>query len=1027
MRLPTRFACGVLVGVCLCVAPLGRATSAGNMLGSQPPYCPAADIGPAPPPSAQAEAPEGSPPQVPTAGSITRHVGELRGALNQTSVELLARSAELLRRPAEPVPSMLLQSGEAASYVASLQAELRDAVTSRLGSPLGSHVELAVRSAVVDVVLERINAYERVYGVGTGQGTTFLNTLTPDQLQVATASLSSAREDLAMEIARRPGTPDVDLQRRWIELDALKMQVDAEVVLRRVQGQPRLVAIVTADTRAQALARHPSIVAVDADDVRGRRSAQALRLHIELRASARPGDASLAMFRSVVARIEKVGAGDVNDVLFGSFRGREPRPPKSTGPNPPSNRPPGGSSADIGLPPPRGPPLSGGGADTTDAVEPLRRAIFEEAEAVRTRAPASIAKARGRLAAEVAVLRAALRPDVVFEGMELAALSDTELTTMRARHAEWLGHLASEDAAGRGRVAIRLEMEAARVRISQIKSVLAMRAGVGWRGALGAAAPAQAPPTRPEQLHAWVRAANADPTVLVQRALSDSVAARTESAALAGWIGDSRTPDTSGIAQAVAEARARELTADQLVLQRSISSLDAVGRAVIGAPGVGDVDGRRRFVAAQAAMSRALRAHNAEVEVFKRTAPAEAAGLRILQIPTALNGSGHPDMAHVSSLLRDGLIALESARKGVESPLLSPVAIANESEHGMVRARRIPLAGAGVPALSESMDFGKLFPATESWTRNKYELRRAVSRLPGGVIFQAELPAAVARELTDVRLDLATGELVIALRGRLLRTAIKMTPGEFRQAWAFASDGRLVAVDIRGMKRSDIEWTLENALPFPLTELTPSEQIALKGDIEGLSSVNVHPELEHGPWADALIDADQTIFNVLPHSQVLTSGDLQFKGLDVRPLREAFHRDEQVLFGSSGRGGRSIRKSVLAFDGASLHCIGDRVHVQVGLLYDVYQSERRMVTTSAWLTDHDAQIRQRVPSLMSAARFAAGQVLLRATMRVQLQSAQPEVLMRPPEYRLTPKFLCSGTRQTADECQLKILGRHRSP
>lgn len=221
MRLPTKFAWGVLLGVCLGIAPLGSATSAGNMPGSQPPYCPAADIGPAPPSSAPAT-PEGSPSQLPAAGSIARHVGELRGALNQTSVELLARSAELLRLPAGRVSSTLLQSREAAAYVAGLQAELRDAVTSRLGSPLGSHVELAVRSAVVDVVLERINAYERVYGVGPGEGTTFLNTLTPDQLQVATASLSSAREDLGMEIARRPGTPDVDLQRRWIEVDGCR-------------------------------------------------------------------------------------------------------------------------------------------------------------------------------------------------------------------------------------------------------------------------------------------------------------------------------------------------------------------------------------------------------------------------------------------------------------------------------------------------------------------------------------------------------------------------------------------------------------------------------------------------------------------------------------------------------------------------------------------------------------------------------------------------------------------------------------
>jgi hypothetical protein len=238
-------------------------------------------------------------------------------------------------------------------------------------------------------------------------------------------------------------------------------------------------------------------------------------------------------------------------------------------------------------------------------------------------------------------------------------------------------------------------------------------------------------------------------------------------------------------------------------------------------------------------------------------------------------------------------------------------------------------------------------------------------------------------------------------------------------------DRRVIAVDIRNLKQVDLQWVIRHALPFPLTALTRDEKLELVRELASIESVNLNPALEHGPWAAHLIEADEAIFNVLPHRSDTTTGELTFNDLPVFELRKAFRQDQQVLRNTTFAGEPDLapRKSVLTLGDAMLRCQGNVVVVDTHLSYAVYQGDKLMQYTSDWLTNHSADIVARAPPLREARRFAALQAIFRSVFLAEKAAVPASLLVNPPEPTFTPKFLCSRSRQFTDDCAFKVLGR----
>lgn len=959
-------------------------------------FCPAADAGPADSGSAGSGGGASKPPRIDSGGgddpnSVVAHVAELRDRLSAATKEYAEATERLLT--ASPGKA-ILPEGMLAEHVTRLQRDLRALVREQLKQAASApDVELAIRAAEIDTLLERINAYESVYGKAPGSATTRFNVLSEGEPEKIRTSLLRAQESLAISIARHPsGAAPLGLKARYDEVQNLLAHIENEISLRTVAGEPILRRIVTKDTRARALEKHSIIAAVDADSSLGDRYTRKLAMHFEMRLSSHPRDAALTLLRDKALASVKKGDIDLGREVLTSAWGKKP-PPDTPDPIPTPDKPTPGSGSDG-----------------------IRTALIGEAEAIKTRSPKQIAAAQGRLAAELSVVKASLSPEVLFPGFEFASLDAQQLDQMAASYTEWLGYLKAEAATPGSPIQVQMEIKAAEIRLQQIKAMQLIRSGSAWHGVLGKGAPARGPPPDVGELDILLRARMNTPSAVAARATQAAAKGQTEAALLATPFFKSDTTVND-----IATARANQLRAQQQVLEETIQQVLSRERALIGAPGVADLDGRRLLAGARQAVANAARAHNADVASLRAAHPALTTDLIIVSPPKAWGGSP-THTKPVLDLVRDAVATVEGTRIHAEGRMLTPVVIAAESNGGFPNSKRVTQARFGVTPASENIDFEKLFPSSQAWTRNRIELTSNVSRMPGGVIVDPVLPDRAGEQIEGIWLDPETDIIHIVSAGRLLRTNLKVSDAEFRDAVAFALDGRLIAVDIRGLKLVDLQWLLKNALEFPVNLLPPGKLNDLLQELASLSSVNLHPDLEHGPWSMPLIQSDQMIFNILPHRDTVAIGELSFEGLDLKSLRALYTSEKADLSKSLTVpvAERTPLKSVLTFTASSIACEGGHLEISVALAYDVYFGDTRMTETSSWLSRRDTALRQRAPVIAAAARFASLEAMLRPLAGSGRLGDIGEAIFSPADPTFSPKFLCSPARFTG-ECELEAL------
>lgn len=956
-------------------------------------------------------------PLVAEAGVVkaANHVADLRARLAIAAREYYLGAADHLSQPEKTISFL---DGEAARHVNRLRAELTNAVTEKLqAQAVGGEVEIASRSAAVDSLLDRISTYERFLARGSGQATTPLNVLPIEDLQRIASELKLSQSSIAVELASKPpGTSSASLEARLAEVSGLVDQIETERSIRIAGSQPKLLAIRSDISRAEAIRRFPEIQKVDSESKLPTHYSKKLLVQLELRETWRPADASIAETREKVLAdlrsklLADVGAAPESKDVVASIDGKRRLP----GPNSPRG-PPFGPFSPQGppVPPsPAGPMTPGGGAPTGELTD-IRTALFNQLEAARERNITRIATNAGQLESEIEKLRTVLPEGVWARGGEFYALSNQDLIRIHQGYKSWLEKLTIEASSPRVSVELANEISFAEERLRQLRVVARTRFEAAWRGVVGGAVPARAPPIHPNEIATLWRARSESPLFRAAERLKPVTAAQIEAAILV----QSSTGETSNLRQSLARIRSKQFTAEADIYRKAVATLIEIERASVSGQYMFDLDFRRSVVSARAALAGSIDVWTTERDAFFRANPnVEQVGLEIKR-PTSWK-------AREQVSLRAALEKVESARHGYNAKSNVPVSVADDAKARLADSPQIRIGRFGAAPSTANLSFETLFPKSASWTHSRAELQSNIKRLPGGIVIDPVLSTHDLSKFDRVLRNNSSGFIYIGAGKNAWRTNLKATGAEYRDALGFAVDGRLIAVDIRGLAELDVRWILQNAFGLKLTALTGSQRGSLLRELAMLSSANLHPALEYGPWALSIIDADKVIFEVLPRGEVATEGDLAFEGMSVRNLRTAFRAD-QALFRSDIRNGdigATSLKSVMTFTKAALHCDGNRVNVRVELNYDVYLGDNRMHQTSVWLKEHDIEIRKRSSALQDAARFAAIQALLKGASVEASDISDFDLIGSASEPVSSPKFLC-GERRFGLQCDLTLISK----
>jgi hypothetical protein len=954
------------------------------------PWCPAAVIGPASSGALPSTPPSGVVFNDAMAGDAGVYVAGLRASLSQAVGEYASALSDLnvARGVASADPS-----GVSGQHVESLRSDLRYAVIEAMRDAASAGpAEIAVRSAVVDTLLARINAYERVYGRGPGEPTSAYNVLNSEAIESAIANLERARTALAFELAVSPvGHLSPALELRLREISATLTDLEAEQT-RRAQmpgANPRLLTIESSDSREAATSKSSAIRRVDSIEGIADTFGRKLLAQVAMRSADNPNDANMAALRRKLFGLIGPDKADVANDIADSFRGRR----FPDGPNPSA----GGGQGPTG---PGSAPRSGG---PTDPFLGLRAAAFDELEARRSGDLGRLARAIAQFDANQNWLAAGLPVSWRRSVIGYAVLSDNDLRILESEYQTWVKDIATEASVHSSAIREQ-DLIAARVRLAQLREILAIRAGTGWWQGDGPSA--RGPPAGAEAIALVWRANSQSVAARVAQVVAPLIEAQSETAERASAVGLRQPP-----ARTIAELRFKELQARAAILNRVSEQFDTQLAQLLASQARPDFDLRRSLASGRSDLADAQAAFNSAREQLVESFPDIA---RTLPAFNPTNQTSPVRRPSATLALERAVAAAELLETSLNARVRLPISVVDETKPTGSHDARVILGGLGQAATSESASFERLFPRAD-WTQSLLQLQSNVARMPGGIILAPRFLQGDSPRVRGAYRD-PSGAIVIAMGGLLYRSNLTATDAEWRSAVAFAIDRRLIAIDIRGLKHSDVDWVIANALPDAFETLARAERRQLADELRSMSAINVHPAFENGPWAESLVAADTLIFNVLPHEVTQGVGGFSFAGFDLRPLRQAFHADIARTASQTAAG----MKSVISAQSASLNCVQGQAEVKVNFSYSVYADEQLMRAVSAWLDAHDQGLRNGSFGLRETARLASLVAILQSPDALSATLRGLNITEGLSEPSITPKFLCSE-RRFGLGCELTVL------
>lgn len=967
-----------------------------------------------------------------------------RAAARQAAVEYV-QTLQAAERASPP----------AAARIGTLSAELRQEVSALTQAQTGGEVAVAVHRARVEVTLTKLQLYEQACGIPSTNASTELSVLTHEELGALRKSVNADLVQLQTEAARYHASElPAQLQARVAEVKRFHGALAEEVAARATDTGRAAKSIPQSLTVAEARARVPTLAELEGPGA-SRYYYKRLWFQLEVRKFHSPGDAALSHLAGRIKLALKIDpskpppphpgggaappepprpgpgpASPSSGVAPSEVRpAQSPRGWEGSGPRGPPPEPPTPSPSPPGRPPTA--PSSGGAAalDPAKVAADLGRAAQREASAVMARDPVLIAQTRAQITTDARWFQTALSLDASPSRIALSSLESEELLGMREGYQRFYGGLAEERILQPANPAIELELAAVRQRIEAIDGVLRAR-HLPSGGRL--------PVDRgPEMFVEAARRAPRSPALLACEQSRDAALARQTSVELRLQMDLPRaTPDQTLYRAYQASLDAR-LTAQAELVERSFKAAQNLStEALIHGRGELGTGATLDSLSAQRGLELETQSLRLQLKERLHSAAADKPSLRaalqrLEQIPIraarhdfkisldgALTRLERAAMT-MSSIKADA----QEVRLGIQS---GRAANALESVDIHLRGNTLPR---NVPGVRVPQNFQSLFPKDEGWTQSFRGLTRDLERAPGGVIIEGTLPPAISRRLEYVRLDPASGTLMLRLGGVDKPLEPPLPLDVTRAAWAFVLDGRAVAVDLRYLDREEVEWLLA-AYGAHRPLLAAQENWNRIHEVLALvTSVNLHPALAHTRLGHDFIGADDLIFDLL-QDQSLRSSEREHKyGLDLRGLRDAYSRDYPESLRDLHYRERLFSKSILSVREVRASESAHGVRVQPQLSFDVFSlavegrrvAPRRLEHSSAWFAQHGEVLRQRMPALARVTAFAQAVAIFRAVRLQRIANNLDVLALRSVPLEKTPRLLCRG--RVAERCKGKEFQR----
>lgn len=301
--------------------------------------------------------------------------------------------------------------------------------------------------------------------------------------------------------------------------------------------------------------------------------------------------------------------------------------------------------------------------------------------------------------------------------------------------------------------------------------------------------------------------------------------------------------------------------------------------------------------------------------------------------------------------------------------------------------------------------FDKKFPNTEPKNFSRKELIKPenIKSAPGGVIIDVSLPDSFLSKIQSVHIDLIDYQMYVQMADFWYPVNLPRDPSLLRQSWAFASDGRVVGVDLSNLSIAETRYWLQN---------TKSNDLANTAQLlKGVTKVNLHPALENTRWGEDFILGDQVIFNLLPRQTFEVEGPYRKFPCDLHSLKKAFISDqfEDVLMDRTSR--YSISKSIISISNVGV-VIDSCVNLKPILEMALYQKKdslfREVKETSAWFSSNVDCLEKNIPVLQSIKYFAASVAIVKACKQLSIPNNCSELEFLPLNTDPTPDLLYQG-------------------
>jgi len=315
--------------------------------------------------------------------------------------------------------------------------------------------------------------------------------------------------------------------------------------------------------------------------------------------------------------------------------------------------------------------------------------------------------------------------------------------------------------------------------------------------------------------------------------------------------------------------------------------------------------------------------------------------------------------------------------------------------------------------IQRPINFQKLFPIDEKWTKSYKGLIKDIRKAPGGIIIDVALGTTFLKSIEKVYFDIFENTISMLVDDKWKTVYPHLDLTTIRQAWALVRDDQRVAtIDLRPLSAEEKQWLIEPLFfknKIELIHILKNQQI-----LENLIGVNLHPALIDTQIGEELIIADQVIFDLLPARHVRIEGENKYKGIDIKKLREAYLKDFYNHIKAPPSNQRAMYKSIISVREVIIE-VNENINIETNLDFAIYlipnfksnSNYRKLKNSSQWFEDNKKILKENIPSLKKLSIFSSYIALFRSIISQKIQNNLNDLIYIPAEYHETPQYLYS--------------------